>query len=68
MAIWHVEQQGSEIVLTYQEGAVRKPCGRGEVELEPDLIGWVIEQSSPWDRVQTPAGSFVRQVASEVRV
>ena len=68
MPIWHVEREGREVVLTYQDGAVRKPCGRGGIELLPDLVAWVVEQAAPWDRVRTEGGIFVRQVASDVRV
>ena len=61
MATWNLENEGDDVVLTYEDGVARKPCGRGAVELLPELLGWVVEQAAPWDRVRTARAVFVRQ-------
>jgi hypothetical protein len=68
MATWRVAIEGGDVVLTYLDAAGSRECGRGGVEVLPDLVGWVSEQAAPWDQVRTERGIFVRQVAPEVRV
>ena len=61
IATWFIEQEGEEVVLTYQEGSVRTPCGRGDVVLLPYLYEWVVQQAQPLDLVSMNGATFVRQ-------
>ena len=61
MATWHIEQEGNDGVLTYYDGAVRTPCGRGEAALLPYLYEWVVQQAQTGDLVSMNGIAFVRQ-------
>jgi hypothetical protein len=61
MATWNIQNNGTTVVLTYDDGKETKHCGSGPVALERDLLGWVMDQAAPGDRITTQRGVFVRQ-------
>lgn len=66
MALWqiHVDAEQDVVTLTYLEkDAPPKECGRGELVLLRELEGWVIDQATPWDRLEMRGATFVRQVS-----
>ena len=73
MALWQVRIVGDSVTLRYFEsvlpgGPPPKECGSGPVELLAEVAGFASDQASPWDRVTTPSGSFVRLVSPGARV
>jgi hypothetical protein len=65
MATWLVRHEGRDVVLTFRDASGSTECGRGGAELLPEVLGWVIEQAQPYDRVQTEEAVFIRQSVSE---
>ena len=68
MALWVVQVVENSVMLTYfetllVETVTPKPCGSGDLALLPDVTDFAAKQASPWDRLTTPDGDFVRLAA-----
>ena len=61
MAIWHIEREGRDVVVTYRDAAGCRERGRGEVRFLSDLVGTVMGRAATWDQVQTEQGVFFKQ-------
>ena len=61
MAVWSVAMEGDEVVLRYFDGERVQECGRGPVVLLQDVVQFASAQAEPFDVVETPAGTFVKQ-------
>jgi hypothetical protein len=63
MPTWTIENDGTNVALTYEDGQVTKDCGTGPANLEADVEGFAVDQATPGDRIRTRRGLFVRQPA-----
>jgi hypothetical protein len=61
MATWNIQNDGTTVVLTYDDGQEMKHCGSSPLALLADVEGWAMEHAAPGDRITTQRGVFVRQ-------
>ncbi len=70
MALWRIETVGDRITLTVREcppdlTAPPDVRGTGSIEHFDEAERWLVEQLSPWDLMEAPRGTFIRQVPPE---
>jgi len=60
MATWTITNDGTDVVLTYKDGATTTHCGSGPVALVADVLAWAADQAAVYDCISTPQGVFFR--------
>jgi hypothetical protein len=58
MAIWTIRPD-LEVLYRWPAGPVQS-CGRPDSRMRSDAEEWVMANSSPWDVIHTPSGTWVR--------
>lgn len=71
MAFWRICIRGTSVTLQYRKSVFAdsdaEPCGEGPASLVPDVEGFAIDSSEPWDLIQTAQGHLFARLSSPAR-